>query len=225
MGKRGTKPQGKVRIKWSPNFAYAIGLITTDGCLSSDKRHVTLVSKDKEQIDNFIKCLNIDNKIGNHYSGNDKPAFRIQFGDVLFFDFLLSIGLTPHKSKTLQSVNIPKKYFFDFLRGCFDGDGSSYSYWDPRWKNSFMFYTTFISASKEHIVWLQDRIRKFLSISGHITKSINNSTYQLKYAKAESLKLFPKMYYDKDVICLFRKRLKIEKAFEIDRRRAGGETR
>ncbi len=214
MGRRGTKPQGKVAIQWSPKFAYAIGLITTDGCLSSDKRHISLVSKDKEQIDNFIGCLGLTNSIGNHNVGSINPALRVQFGDVLFFRFLISIGLTPHKSKTLRGITVPNKYFFDFLRGHFDGDGTFYSYWDPRWRSSFMFYTCFDSASKMHIEWLRSKIKKHLGISGHITKSINDSVYQLKYAKADSLKLLPKLYYDDGVVCLSRKRTKIEKVLK-----------
>jgi hypothetical protein len=211
---RGTKPQGKVTIKWSSKFAYAIGLITTDGCLSSDKRHISLVSKDKEQIDNFIECLGLTNSIGNHNVGSINPALRVQFGDVLFFRFLVSIGLTPHKSKTLRGIKVPNKYFFDFLRGHFDGDGTFYSYWDPRWRSSFMFYTCFDSASKMHIEWLRSKIKQRLGISGHITKSINDSVYQLKYAKADSLKLLPKLYYDDGVVCLSRKRTKIEKVLK-----------
>ncbi|MBI5147711.1 MAG: hypothetical protein HZA37_00980 [Parcubacteria group bacterium] len=41
-------------------------------------------------------------------------------------------------------------------------------------------------------------------------------THQLKYAKTESLKLLPRLYYDKNIICLSRKRRKIEKALKID---------
>lgn len=54
-------------------------------------------------------------------------------------------------------MKIPGKYFFDYLRGCFDGDGCFYSYWDPRWRSSHMFYLEFISASKNHIDWLQKK--------------------------------------------------------------------
>ena len=46
MGKRGPKPKGKVKINWSANFAYAIGLLVTDGCLYNDKRHMSLTTKD-----------------------------------------------------------------------------------------------------------------------------------------------------------------------------------
>lgn len=206
------KPQNKVKIKWSPEFAYAIGLLTTDGNLSLDRRHISLVSNDREQIINLKQCLGISNKIGKHSSGtSQKKGLHVQFGDVNFYKFLLGIGLMPNKSKTLEGLDVPDKYFFDFLRGHLDGDGTFHSYWDPRWRSSFMFYTIFISASKTHIEWLRERINKCLKIKGHITKSVNSSVYNLKYAKADSLKLLPKLYYDKRVVCLSRKRIKIEK--------------
>ena len=209
----GPKPQ--VIIRWSPHFAYAIGLLTTDGNLSPDKRHLSLTSKDREQLENFLHALNIKVKIGVTLSGLRKKYLRIQFGDVTFYKFLLTLGLTPNKSKTLGSLTIPKKYFFDFLRGHFDGDGSFYSYWDPRWRSSFMFYTMFISASKEHIEWLRTSILQFLNIKGHVTKGKNHVTYHLKYAKQDSLKLLRKMYYSQSVMCLTRKKLKIQKALGI----------
>lgn len=211
------KPLGKIKIKWSPEFAYAIGLLVTDGSLSKDSRHIVLVSKDKEMIENFMKVLDFQNKIGRHSRGSsiDKKYFRVQFGDVNFYNFLLKIGLMPNKTKIIGDVKIPDKYFFDFLRGHFDGDGSFYSYWDPRWRSSYMFYTILISASKNHIEWLQKFIYKFLKIKGYITKSVNDSVYQLRYAKVESLKLLSKLYYNSNIVCLSRKRLKIRKALSI----------
>ena len=206
------KPLGKVKIEWSPKFAYAIGLLATDGCLSPDGRHLDFTSNDHEQLQNFMNCLGIQNKIGRKLSEfTGRYGSHIQFGDVNFYKFLLSIGLTPKKSKTIGVVKIPKKYFFDFLRGHLDGDGTFYSYWDKRWKSSFMFYTEFISASKKHIYWLRGEIDDLLHIKGHVTKSKNNVCYQLKYAKKDSLKLLNKVYYDKDIVCLSRKYLKIKR--------------
>ncbi len=208
------KPLGKVKIKWSPNFAYAIGLLATDGNLSKDERHVDLTSKDKEQLENFLWCLKIDNKIGSKHSGSGRKYFRVQLGDVNFYKLLLGIGFMPAKSKIISKLKIPNKYFFDFLRGHFDGDGTFYSYWDPRWKSSFMFYTEFISASKWHIDWLRTELGERLGIKGHITKGRSSSVYQLKYAKAESLKLLARVYYNPGVVCLSRKRKKVEKALK-----------
>lgn len=215
------KPKRKVKIEWSPKFAYAVGLLVTDGNLSPDQRHINFTSKDYELVRLFKEAFGLNNKIGRKARGysKDKKYFVVQFGDVQFYNYLLKIGLTPNKSKTIGKIDVPSKYFFDFLRGHLDGDGTFHSYFDPRWRNSYMFYTIFMSASRKQIDWLREEISAHLNISGHITKSKNSSVYQLKYAKAESLKLLSKLYYNPLVMCLSRKRRKIEKALAvIDRR-------
>lgn len=208
--KRGPKPKGKVKIIWSSNFAYAIGLITADGCLSKDGRHIDLTSKDKEQIVTFNKCLDIDSKVSAKSAGNGNMAFHSQFGDVLFYRFLVSIGLTPAKSKTISSVLLPDRYFIDFLRGYFDGDGTSCSFQDPVFKQSFRFYVSFITASPLFFVWLRKRIKDSLGIVGHFSYNKNNTYVQLRYSKKEAIVLCHAMYYAEAVPCLKRKRLKVE---------------
>jgi hypothetical protein len=197
------KPLSKIKIQWSPEFAYCIGLITSDGNLSKDGRHINFTSKDKQLIDIFVDSLKIKNKISMKGSGTikEKNIFFVQFGDVNFYRFLQGIGLTPNKSKTLGQIQVPDKYFFDFLRGHFDGDGT--------------FYSVFISASKEHILWLQEKIKRRLGIEGHITKSGSQVCYQLKYAKSDSHKLLPKIYSHGNNLCLSRKYLKIKNALAI----------
>jgi hypothetical protein len=217
MGKRGSKPKNKVKIEWSQKFAYAIGLLTTDGNLSPDRRHINFTSKDKELILIFKDCLRLSNKIGRKARGENKEKkyYVIQFGDVNFYKFLLDINLDSNKSKNLRNLRIPDDYFFDFLRGHFDGDGTFYSYWDSRWKSSFMFYTNFVSASKKHVQWLRDKIYKKLRVNGHITKARSSSIYNLRYAKGESLKLLPQLYPQVSSPYLRRKYLKIKKTLGI----------
>ena len=218
MGKPGPKPLGKAKTEWSPNFAYALGLLATDGCLSRDGRHIDLTSKNLEQLENFMKCLGIKVKIGYKTSGyTDKKYTRIQFSDSNLYQVLLGIGFTPAKTKTIAVLKIPERYFFDFLRGHLDGDGSFHAYWDPRWHSSFMFYTTFTSASKAHIDWIRATLGNILEIKGAIDNTPRKSVYQLKYAKTESLKLIPRLYYHSGVVCLSRKRKKIEEILKVNR--------
>lgn len=215
MAKPGPKPAGKVDLNWSPQFAYAIGLLTTDGCLSSDGRHIDLTSKDREQIENFMKCLSInDVKIGQKSGSGDGPYWRVQFGDVLFYQFLKDIGLMPRKSKKLKQVEVPEDYFFDFLRGHFDGDGHFYSFWDERWKNSYMFYTVFSSSSLRHLQWIEQEIANRIGDKGNLQVREGN-THQLRYAKTSSIKLLKKLYFDPESVCLSRKRLKVVDALGI----------
>lgn len=218
MGKRGPKPRRK-EVIWTPELAYAVGLITTDGCLSPDGRHLLLTSKDLEQVQNLKSILGVKANIGVVYSGARRPYHRLQWGDVVLYNFFLSIGLTPNKSLTLGEVAVPDRYFFDFLRGHHDGDGCFYSYFDPRWKSSYMFYLCFTSASKNHLLWLRKVMHRLLSVQGSLSsyqqKDKPNSFHQLKFAKAETLIILRKLYPDAKVICLSHKRLKIEKALGI----------
>lgn len=207
------KSLGRVKIKWSAEFAYAIGLLVTDGSLSKDGRHISFTSKDEEMIENFQRSLEISYHVGKKSSGSvsEKKYYVVQIGDVLFYRFLLKIGLSPNKTKIIKDVKIPDKYFFHFLRGHFDGDGTFYSYFDPRWKSSFMFYINFISASQKHTIWLRKTICRLLRIKGHITKS--GSIFSVRYAKAESLKLLQRLYLNAN-ISLYRKKIKIAKALK-----------
>lgn len=215
--KRGRKPGAKVLVKWSPDFAYAIGLLATDGCVSADGRHVNLTSKDIEQIKNFKTALKINNPISTKKRAKKDPTlyYQIQFSDVLFVRFLKSIGIRPAKSKIISSLKIPNLYFFDFLRGCFDGDGTIYSYRDKRWKSSYMFYVSFITASKQFAQWLAFKIENLSGSIGHIKTDGRGITFQLTFGKKASMKILSNMYKKPSSISLSRKKLKTKAILAI----------
>lgn len=204
---------GRGKIKWTPDLVYVVGLITSDGCLSKDGRHIEFISKDVDLILTLKSILGLKAKIKRKVLGyTGKKCSRLQFGDIVLYQWLEEIGLMPKKSKIIGGLKIPKKYFFDFLRGLFDGDGCFYSYWDKRWKSSFMFYVDFCSASKIFIEWLQKTLIEYLKIKGDLKAGTN--IWDLRFAKKEGLKIIKKMYYSPDVKCLARKKSKIEEAFK-----------
>ena len=217
MGKRGPKPKGQVLIKWSGDFAYALGLIATDGNLSPNGRTINFTSKDLEQTENIQRALGTRMKVGKkaRAKSKEKKYYVIQIGDVLFYDFLVSIGITRAKSKTIGKVILPKKYFFDFLRGVFDGDGYVHSYFDSRWKSSFLWYLGFCSASPRFLAWIRDELLARLDVCGHITKSKGQSCQQLKYAKSEARLIVKRLYMIPSGISLSRKKLKIQRILAI----------
>ncbi|KKR10142.1 MAG: hypothetical protein A3D24_01595 [Candidatus Blackburnbacteria bacterium RIFCSPHIGHO2_02_FULL_39_13] len=196
-------------MNWTAELCYVIGLITTDGNLSKDLRHIEFTSKDLDQVETFASLLKLKNKISVKSS-----CYRIQFGNVKLYQLLLEIGLMPNKTKILGPLKIPDLYFADFLRGYLDGDGYTYSYWDKRWKNSYMLYTGFVSASENHIKWLQEQIKRLYKISG-VLRFEGKSTFSLKFAKVESLVILSKMYYESGLPCLKRKYSKIERSLGI----------
>lgn len=203
------KPLGKVKIKWSSNFAYAIGLIATDGNLSKDGRHVNFTSKDLELAQYFKKALNLNNKIGRKARGyeQEKKYFVVQFGDVLFYKFLESIGLSKNKSKTLGPLKIPNRYYFDFLRGCIDGDGNIHYFKHPE-SQYHQLRVRLSSASKPFINWIKDQNSK-RGINGFLT--IGPRVYVLEHAINDSLILLNALYYKGFQLALSRKFLKAKK--------------
>jgi len=100
-------------MRWDNNLAYVVGLITTDGNLSKDGRHLDFTSKDRDLVETFANLLNLDNKINFKKSTFNKNGiyYHIQFGNVKFYRFLEVIGLTPNKSKTIGNLLIPSYYF------------------------------------------------------------------------------------------------------------------
>lgn len=200
------KPLAKVKKEWSPNFAYAIGLITTDGSLSSDGRHINFTSKDLELALLFKKALGLNNSIGKKARAHEteKKYYVIQFGDVVFYKYLVNIGLTPNKSKTVGSLKIPDKYYFDFLRGCIDGDGNIRHFKHPE-SQYHQLRVRLTSASITFLEWVKKQ-NASRGINGFLTKAIR--AYNLEYAIEDSIKLLNAVYYQGFQLALKRKLIK-----------------
>lgn len=181
-------------------------------------------SKDNALVKTFRACLDLKTKVSAKKSGTGTVSYHTQFGDVLFYRFLQKIGLLAAKSKTLGSIKVPRHYFRDFLRGYFDGDGTTFSYNDSLFPNSYRFYLSFISASPVFLSWLQSEIARSCGTRGYINFCRNPAYQQLKFAKTDAKNLVAFIYYAPDLPCLKRKRLKIQRSMRIISARRGGET-
>jgi hypothetical protein len=213
----------KVDFEWTPKLAYAVGLLATDGNLSNDGRHIVMRSAEIPMLKTFRDCLRLKNKIG--YTRR-QGGYRVQFGDVQFYNWLLKIGLFPAKSYTIAKIDVPDRFFRDFLRGCIDGDGCIRTYTDSYNKYKGRIYSTqrlfirIFSASNAFVYWIQQKTRYLIQVPGSIiitgpAGEHNVTLYALQFAKRDSLKLIKWIYYRKDLPCLWRKRKIAQKAVEI----------
>jgi hypothetical protein len=195
--------------EWTPGVAYAVGLVATDGNLSPSGRHISVSSAEREVLETFLRCVGRSAKIGNVKGGFGTHGLRVQIGDVGLYRWLQSIGLTPRKSLTLGSIDVPGAFLADLLRGLLDGDGSIIdSTYDGTGKAKGGRYRTllvrFNSASRQHAEWVREQIRARYGLSGGLW--CEDGMYQLTYAKRASLRLLPLLYAAPDVPCLQRKR-------------------
>jgi hypothetical protein len=211
--------------EWTAQLAYAVGLITTDGCLSQDGGHLTMTSKDYDLLETIRQCLGITARIT--LSTNPRLIYRLQWGDRVFHHWLNTIGLMPAKSLRLGPIQVPDEWMRDFLRGCIDGDGSIVTYTDrynvykkPAYVYERLFVSV-VSASPRFLEWLRASVRDILGLTGSLTvrhTASANDLWCLRYAKRESLALLRWIYHGPDVPCLRRKR-KIADPFLAPRER------
>ena len=202
-------------MKWSDKLAYCIGLLESDGNLSKDGRHIIFVSKDKDLVKILKSCLNLKNRISVKGSGYNKKGkyYYIQFGNINFYRWLNKIGIEANKSKTIGSLLIPKKYFFSFLRGLFDGDGCITSFKHPESKYP-QIRVKFASGSEKFLIWLRSEIEKLIHIRGEI-KPLPR-VFELVYCKSSSIDLLEKIYKKSEVF-LNRKFVKTKLLLAEDR--------
>jgi hypothetical protein len=206
-------------IDWSPEIAYALGLMATDGNLARRRSQLSLVSKDLDQIETLRRCLRLNARIFRVRSLTGF-LYKVQWHDRGLYDWFLGVGLTPAKSRTLGPLTVPDPLYADFFRGCIDGDGCILVYTDRYHATkspSYVYerlYVSLVSASRPFLEWIRVNTRRLVGVSGAVHNSAGKGQrpiWALRYAKQESLRLLGWMYYSADVPCLARKRLKAEK--------------
>ena len=128
--------------------------------------------------------------------------FRLE--TLIFYEFLVDIGLGPKKSKTLSVLKIPNEYFGDFLRGCIDGDGSMGFYSHPESKHP-QLRIRLCSASMSFLEWAKSEIERIFNIKGGWIAKMNTRIPVLSYAKRDSEKLIGILYKEPGCVYLSRK--------------------
>lgn len=208
-----------VEPQWSTALAYAVGVIATDGNLSPDGRHLCVRSKDYQLLATIKDCLELENRICSQQRFL-RTYYSLQWGDRVFYEWLIRIGLMPAKSLVLGALDIPVTYLADFVRGVIDGDGSIQLYTDRSniWKSNKYVYDrlciTIASSSRLFLEWLHGAIQNQIPVHGAIIDRMRvgrSPHWNLKFAKQDSILVLNWVYYTPAVRCLERK---YEKAME-----------
>lgn len=111
------------------NKAYWLGYISGDGNINKNNNKVTIVSKDREIIENFKSDVKSGHKIFNNKyldkrTNKEYKSYYIQITNEIFTSNLITNGITSNKSEKLEFPKIEEKYYSYFLAGLFDSDGS-----------------------------------------------------------------------------------------------------
>jgi hypothetical protein len=175
------------------NLWYLVGLIASDGCLSSDGRHIDITSKDNLFLQRIKDATGITNRICEKYNAQKQKSFHLQVGNKNLYDFLLLVGLTPHKSLTLGALKVPDCFYIDFLRGVIDGDGCI-RHWRHPSNGREQWSLRIYSGSEYFVQWLTKVNVRLLKIKGRIHKNVSN-LWVLKYGKMAAKEIAVRCYY------------------------------
>lgn len=169
----------------SPLKAYFLGLMATDGWVNEDRRSVSLSLVDED-------CIRfLSEHIGCTYSSfkkkdlNTQPFHKFEMKGTLY-DELVSLGITPRKTKTLSlNFDLIDKQLFPYLfRGILDGDG-----WVRKDGKEFFV----CSASKPFL----ESLIPFLfehGMNGLQVKEKEEGFYLLRSARRENLDILKSFY-------------------------------
>jgi hypothetical protein len=201
------KVNGNFFKTWSHDMAYVLGFIVTDGCLVEHKNGyngLNITNKNKGILKRILAVMGASHKISVKSRGGtpEYKYFQIQIRNKDIYGDLLRLGLTPRKSKTIRMPAVPSEFFGDFVRGCFDGDGSVSVWQDPRWKRAWQIRSVFCSASLSFLQGMQKRLCEESDLSNGSIQRLTRE-YLLCYSIADSIKLHRAIYKEIDYNSLF----------------------
>jgi len=199
---------------WTEEMSYLLGYIVADGCIHKRKDRknsyvLNITSKDRDHLVRINESLHSDYPISTKHNSQRMPCSQIQISNLEICKDLMNLGILPRKTIHLEPISIPGQYFFDFVRGFFDGDGSVYIYTVngvPQIK------VNFVSASYSFLDTFNSHLCKDLGIS---QKSIHRILpkddrklikYSIDFYINDCEKLAKCLYENDPVLYLTRKR-------------------
>lgn len=204
-------------------MAYLLGYLFADGSMEDATylrgKYLRASSIDEELI-SFVKYfLRAEHPIVILKPRNLRESQRyfIRIGDKDLYDSLVKLGLFPNKSLTMLFPKVNKKYFSDFIRGYFDGDGCVFlekAKGKTQKEIIKKLSVIFTSGSKKFLVGLKKEINENYKLED--LKIYNNKKYfQLKSNTRSSVELFKRMYWPIGQPFLKRKKDIFEEYFKL----------
>lgn len=199
--------------KWSPEMAYILGFFAADGYMTVNKfggQYWCISIIDGELLENIKKTVESEHKISiRKGKNNDKNQYRIQVGNREMCEDLRRLGFHENKIRNLSVSNVPDKFFADFVRGYFDGDGHVWTGWvhKERKTRTYVVQTVFTSCSEKFLNLLKIKLEDF-DIENGRTRKEKRGYFRLVYSVKSSLKLYNFMYNSLGTSKLFLNRKK-----------------
>lgn len=178
------------------NMAYILGLIASDGCISASNNqiYIELQRNDKEILERVNATLENEREVKDYTNARNYDNSKVFFFSKQIKEDLKQYHLVPNKTYSSEYCYpelLEEKYFFDYLLGLFDGDGSIKTSRDwAAWQVD--------TSSKDVVEKIQQHLKKYdIDININIEKKTNINIYRcITYKKDNLYKLYKLLYYN-----------------------------
>lgn len=114
--------------KQTCNTAYILGILASDGCVASQENciYIELQREDKEILEQINKELQNERPVKDYETTKGYKNSKLYFFSKKIKQDLALYHIIPNKTSYDNDFlsNINPKYYIDYIRGHFDGDGS-----------------------------------------------------------------------------------------------------
>lgn len=179
----------------TPEKAYWLGFILSDGHVSQDGVHIALSQKDHCHLEKFKECIGSSHNVkvvdvDYKYKGKlkSKKASRLDVYSKKMVENLRELGIESNKSLIVKPPKTKNIFKFHLIRGIFDGDGSISI-------RRGRLYISFC-GSRDTMYYVRDN----LAIDNVDVNQYNTSIWHLKINDLiTQKKILEKIYKDADI--------------------------
>ena len=111
----------------SANMAWILGFIAADGTIrkNSNSIKITLARKDREMLEKIREELEIEKEVKDYQDNKGYDSSTLEWTSQEHKKDLAKYSIVPAKTFILEWPHeLERKYWIDYIRGYFDGDGS-----------------------------------------------------------------------------------------------------
>lgn len=194
----------------SSNMAWLLGFLASDGNIKKNRNEIciTLSKVDKEILYKIKDELSIETDIKDYISSNGYESSSLRWTCQEHKEDLKKYSIIPNKTFILQPpIELNSKYWIDYIRGFFDGDGSINFL-----NNNKSLRWQVCSASKDIIIFILNVLESYgiPKVNIQIDNRHHNPLYIIQYSTNATKKIY-NILYTPNSLFLKRKKDKFEK--------------
>ncbi len=197
----------------SPNMAWLLGFLAADGCITKDKNEIiiNLSRADREILEKIKAELEIEKEVKDYQNTDGFLCSSLRWTSEEQKKDLAEYNIIPQKTFKLKPpYKLNKKYYIDYIRGYFDGNGSINLIKNSNNRGNGNLRWQVAGAVKEVIDFIVTALEKEYNIPRVeiYSQMYQNSTqpvYYAQYSSTATRKIY-NILYTKDSLYLKRKK-------------------